>query len=148
MRRESVLTKKVDGDAVSYVVHWSAMEKADRHRISGSVPSVPGIYELYYRDDHGVMNRFFVARAWYGGLRNSIREQTDPELVRSDGRKRIIDKYEIFYRYIPVYSFADMTDLLFFFSKTYFPERLRQHSGRYADIFVTEDQPDRIVDIE
>jgi hypothetical protein len=90
-----------------------------------------------------------VARAWYGGLRNSIRETTDPELVRNGKHRGLLAEYETWYRFAPVRSFGDMSDLMFFFAETYFPgERRENPSGRYDEIFVKETSPDNVIDID
>ena len=147
--KEPGIEKKVNGDAVYYLLRWSHLRKADRHEISGGVPSMAGVYEIYYRDERKVLRMLTFARAWYGGLRNSIREATDPELVRDPRRRDILSRYDAYYRYAPVASHGDMTDLLFFFAQTYVPEDSRHpSSGRYEDVFVEEVAPDRIVDLD
>ena len=147
--REPGVSKLVDGEAAYYTIRWSELRKPDRHEILSVVPSVPGIYELYYRDASGSLRLFHVARAWYGGLRNSIRETTDPELVRNGKHRGLLAEYEIWYRFAPAGSHGDLSDLMFFFAETYFPrERREEPSGRYADVFVKETSPDNLIDLD
>jgi hypothetical protein len=146
---EPGVSKQVGGDTAYFTIQWSILRKTDRHEIISVVPSVSGIFELYYRDPGGALRLFHVARAWYGGLRHSIREQTDPELVRNGKHRALLGEYETWYRFAPVRSFTDMSDLLFFFSETYFPgERREEPSGRYDDVFVKELSPDKLVDLD
>jgi hypothetical protein len=146
---EPGVRKQVDGESAYYTINWSELRRTDRHEIIRVVPSVAGIYELYYRDQGKALRLFQVARAWYGGLRHSIRETTDPELVRNGKHRALLGDYETWYRFAPVRSYHDMSDLLFFFAETYFPgERKEQPSGRYTEIFVNETSPDKIVDLD
>ena len=51
-------------------------------------------------------------------------------------------------RYAPSDSYKDMSDILYFFSSTYFPDKnLHDHSGRFDEIYVKEDSEDKLVDI-
>jgi hypothetical protein len=146
MRAE--VNKQVDRDRVYYTVFWSALAKPDRHEIISKVPSVAGIFELYYLDEHKQLNLFHVAKAWYGGLRNAIRKATDPELEQNPRRRELLEKFDCYYRYTAVDSYADMSDIFYFFAATYFPDgHAAVSSGRYEDIFVNEESPDKIVDV-
>ena len=110
------------------------------------MPSVSGLFELYFQDRHKRLNLFFVSKAWYGGLRNWIRKATDAELESNLERKKVLQNHQCWYRYTIIHSSADLSDILFFFASTYFPGAHRvEHSGRYADIFVDEISPDKIV---
>ena len=143
-----VIRKKIKDNQVCYVIQWSNLRKADKYEIVRLVPSVAGIFELYYQDDKKKLNLFFFARAWYGGLRNTLRKRTDPELEQDPARKKILDQYDCYYRYSLTESFSDMSDILYFFAKTYFPHKADiVHSGRYQDIFIDEISNDKIVTI-
>jgi hypothetical protein len=145
---ESIVIKKVKEGSVYFTIQWSRLRKADKYEIIRIVPSVPGIYELYYEDKKKKLNLFFFARAWYGGLRNALREQTDPEMEKDVQRKKILDTYDCYYRYSQLYSFGDMSDILYFFECTYSPHNIQKaHSGRYENIFVEEKSEDKIVTI-
>lgn len=141
---EPIVTKKIRNDSVYYTVTWSNLEKADRHRISQTVPAVSGIYEIYYVDEREIFHLFEVSQAWYGGLRGQIREKTDPEL-QSDPRKReILNERDCYYRFTKVNSVGDISDILFFLFETYFPKTNRlQSSGRYRQIYLKEISRDK-----
>jgi hypothetical protein len=142
------ITKRVDEDAVYYLIHWSNLRKADKYEINGSVPSVAGIFELYYMDDHKSLRLMMVAKAWYGGLRNKLRKLTDASLERDPRRRTILDRYECYYRYAVTNSYPDMSDILYFFGESKLPANHPfEPSGRYVDIFVDEKSPDKVVTI-
>ncbi|MBN2736968.1 MAG: hypothetical protein JXR70_08315 [Spirochaetales bacterium] len=144
---KALVKKKEKDGSVFYLIQWSSITKADKYDIVRKIPSIPGIYELYYMDEKKKLNLFFFSRAYYGGLRNHIRKTTDAELETDLKRREILQKYDCYYRYSETASFADMSDILYFFSKTYFPDRDFEHSGRYLDIFVNEVSDDKIVTI-
>lgn len=112
---ETSILKKIKEDKVYYTINWSKLEKTVKYQIITTVPSVPGIFELYYMDEHKHLNLFYFCKAWYGGLRNTIRKMTDPELEKDKKRKHVLDTYSCYYRYAASNSFDDMTDILFFF---------------------------------
>jgi len=143
---EPILQKSVKHNDAFYKLNWSRLAEAERHDIMRIVPSVSGIYELYYQDIKKQLRLFFVSIAWYGGLRNAIREKTDLELEIDKKRREILEKYKCFFRYSVSNSFNDLKDVLFFFSETYFPGRiLKDHSDRYENIHVEEVSDDNII---
>jgi hypothetical protein len=124
------------------------LRKAEKFDIVAKVPSVSGIFELYFEDERKKLNLLYVAKAFYGGLMNELRKRTDPELEDNQQRRRILSERDCYYRYSPSDSYKDMTDVLYFFSSTYFPDQaLHNHSGRYAEIYVKEVSEDKVVDI-
>ena len=128
-----------------FTVRWSVLKKADRWDIAKSVPAVGGIYEIYWMDDHQHLRMLMVGHARYGGLRSEIRRLTDPELTQNPRLSAILDEEEIWYRYAPTNSAADMADLVWYFRKTYFPEDPGvSHSGRYKRMFMNESAPDKV----
>ncbi len=142
------VTKKVKDGSAYYLVRWSHLAICDKYRIINAVPAVAGLYELYYEDDHKALRLFYVAKAWYGGLRTSLREKTDPELEKNLEHKRILSDCKCYYRYVATGSHADMSDIIFFFAETYMPGQSKtHHSGRYEDIYVEEISADKIIDI-
>jgi len=132
---------------VYYNVNWSPLAIADRHEIITKVPSVAGIFEIYWMDESKKLRMFVVGQTNYGGLRSEIRRITDPELcVNDDKAKKILEEKEIWYRYAPTDSAKIMSDVIWFFMSTYFPEKTSvKHSGRYENIFVKESAPDKLI---
>ena len=77
-----------------------------------------------------------------------IRKATDPELEEDKERKQLLEKYDCYYRYTMIPSYADMSDVLYFFAATYLPSRHKVvASGRYQNIFVNEVSADKIIDL-
>ena len=146
---EAKLAKLVEEPDVYYTVYWSRLQKADRYQIITKVPSVSGIFELYYQDEHKQLNLFHIAKAWYGGLRARLRKETDPELEEDKTKKEILEKNDCYYRYTVIPSYADMSDILFFFAATYRPHMHKVvASGRYENIYVNEVSEDKIVTVD
>jgi hypothetical protein len=135
-----------DGD-VYYYVNWSPLAKADRYEIIRKVPSVAGVFEIYWMDESKRLRMFVVSQTNYGGLRSEIRRITDPELCKNDNNaKKILEEKEIWYRYAPTDSAMVMDDVVWFFMQNYFPENTKfNHSGRYENIFLKESAPDKLL---
>ena len=142
------LDKKVEGENVYYTVFWSPLRKAEKFDIVRHVPAMAGIFELYYMDENNRIHRMLISRVWYGGLRSRIRHDTDPELVMEKNYRKILNKYQCYYRFTLTDSMNDMLDVLHFFSKTYIPDQpVPDDSGRYRKIFLEEISPDKVVTI-
>jgi hypothetical protein len=146
--REPDISKAVDDTTVYYTIFWSRLRKAEKYDIISKVPSVSGIFELYYQDEKKKLNLLYVAKAFYGGLMNEIRKRTDPELEDNALRRQILSTRDCYYRYAPSNSYKDMSDIIYFFATTYFPDKdLHDHSGRYTEIYVKEDSEDKLIDV-
>jgi hypothetical protein len=146
--RKPVVQKRVRGKDAYFTVSWSRLRKSEKYEIVRSVPSDAGIYELYYMDFKNKLCLFHVGKSWYGGLRNEIRLRTDAELENDAARKALLEKYDCWYRWSLLSSSEDMADILFFFAQTHLPGTTTvHHSGRYARIFVNEEDADKIVTI-
>ena len=148
MDRKPIVQKRVRGKDAYFTVSWSRLRKSEKYEIVRSVPSDAGIYELYYMDFKKKLCLFHVGKSWYGGLRNEIRLRTDAELENDAARKALLEKYDCWYRWSLLSSSEDMADLLFFFAQTHLPGTTTvHHSGRYARIYVNEEDADKIVTI-
>jgi len=157
---EPIITKSVAKGNAYYTVQWSSLRRADKFEILNVVPSVSGIFELYYVDRARTLNYIDVYRAWYGGLRNSLRELTDPIITRIPGLRDLAKRRLLVYRYSQSNSNADMADVLYFFRESKHPspgspaaqapgvssERI-DPSGRYRYVYVNESSPDKLVTI-
>jgi hypothetical protein len=134
------------GPDVHYFIQWSPLSTAERWTINAKVPSMAGVYEIYWMDDHGHLRLLSVGNTHYGGLRSEIRRLTDPELIDDARAKKILEDEEIWFRYALSNSAATMADIVWFFRKTYFPENPGvEHSGRYRKIFMNESAPDKLI---
>jgi len=140
------ITAQEKQDNVYYNVEWSPLSLAERWIINAKVPSVAGVYEIYWMDDHNHLRMLSVGETHYGGLRTEIRRLTDPELVTDPKARKILENEEIWFRYVPSNSIDNMTDVVWFFRSTYFPENPGvEHSGRYKKIFLKESAPDKLI---
>jgi len=140
------ITAQEKEDNVYYNVQWSPLSLAERWTINSKVPSVAGIYEIYWMDDHNHLRMMAIGETHYGGLRTEIRRLTDPELVTDPKARQILENEEIWFRYVPSNSIDNMTDVVWFFRATYFPENPGvDHSGRYKKIFLKESAPDKLI---
>jgi hypothetical protein len=140
------ITVRTKGEDVYYIVQWSPLTIAERWTISSKVPSVAGVYEIYWMDDHGHLRMLSVGCTHYGGLRSELRRLTDAELTADAGMRRILEEEEIWFRYATTNSAAAMADVVWFFRKTYFPENPGvESSGRYRKVFMKESAPDKLI---
>ncbi|MCL2068170.1 MAG: hypothetical protein FWG99_11995 [Treponema sp.] len=140
-----ISTLEKDGN-VYYYVNWSPLAIADRWDINAKVPSVAGIYEIYWMDDQKHLRMLGLGQTHYGGLRSELRRLTDPELITDPEAKKILEEKEIWFRYVPCHSAKIMLDIVWFFMQTYFPEKtMTIHSGRYKKIFIAESEPDKLI---
>jgi hypothetical protein len=140
-----ITAREKRGD-IHYFVQWSPLALADRWEINAKVPAVAGIFEIYWMDDHKHLRIFYLGQTHYGGLRSELRRLTDPELCENPNIKAILEEKEIWYRYALCNSANIMTDVIWFFQKTYFPEDPKvKDSGRYQKIFLTESEPDKLI---
>jgi hypothetical protein len=143
---EYSISAEEKGKDVYYFIKWSPLSKADRWTINAKVPSVAGIYEVYWMDEHEHLRMLSVGRTHYGGLRSELRRLTDPELNDDKEAKAVLAEKEIWFRYAPCNSAKMMADVIWFFRKTYFPEKPGvEHSGRYEKLYMNESAPDKLI---
>ena len=140
------ISVQVKGDEVYYSIQWSPLTLAERWTINSKVPAVAGIYELYWMDDHEHLRMLMVGDTHYGGLRSELRRLTDPELTHDSRTRETLENEEIWYRYSLSNSVDNLSDVVWFFRKTYFPENPGvEHSGRFKKIFLKESSPDKLI---
>ena len=121
--KEDFVTRKKTGDGLAvYYPYWSPKFPVNRYSITGSVPSRPGIFRLFYKDDKGHEELFYMERVWYGGLRAEIRRATDPAEVSDPARRSVLEKYSCRYSYTIVETKPDMLDLLSAYSELLLPQ--------------------------
>jgi hypothetical protein len=133
-------------DNVFYNVQWSPLSLAERWTINAKVPSVAGVYEIYWKDEQNHLRMMTVGKTHYGGLRSELRRLTDPELATDPKVRQTLENEEIWFRYVPSNSADIMADVVWFFRATYFPENPGvDHSGRFKKIFLKESAPDKLL---
>jgi hypothetical protein len=140
--------KKEKGRNVYYTIHWSGFRKAESWKAIHSVPSMAGVYELYYQEPGKALKQLFFSMAWYGGIREHLRKDLDPSLLGDSPILRaFVEKYTCFFRYSFLENIHDMQDLCFFFSRKAPPDQSEppQPTGRYSSIFVKEHDYQKLV---
>ena len=143
-KNEPLIRFKSDKTKAYYSLYWSALEKADKYKVTSSVPSVSGLYELYYEDDGKRLNLLTIAVAWLGGLRSEIRTSIDPD-GKSEEIKDILENRKLYYRYTISPSIDAIKDVAWFLNQVYFKDASNvQDSGKFETIFVEEFAPDKI----
>ena len=140
--RIECIQKKDEG---FFSLYWSALTKADKYTITTSVPSVSGLYELYYEDYEKQLNLLTVNTAWLGGLRSQIRQDIEPDYKKGKNLKLILENHTVYYRFSISSKSDDIQDVVWFLNQTYFKDQSIVHdSGRFKNIFVKEFAPDSI----
>ena len=140
------ISAREKGEAVYYNIQWSPLAVAERWTINSKVPAVGGVYEIYWMDDHNHLRMLAVGDTHYGGLRSELRRLTDPELALEAKTRETLENEEIWFRYAVSDSANTMSDVVWFFRKTYFPENPGvEHSGRFKKIFMKESAPDKLI---
>ncbi|OQY34282.1 MAG: hypothetical protein B6241_05290 [Spirochaetaceae bacterium 4572_59] len=128
-------TYKADLDRVKkniacFRIDWSPFILMDRFLIHGIVPSDGGIFQVFQKIN-GALELIMVERAFYGGLRNRIRELIDPLYMGYNPFKKEIQEGECYVRYALVRLQDDMDDLMYYYTG-------KESTGRYKDILVDE----------
>ena len=137
------IIKRIKNRDAYFTVAWSSLTKAEKYEIKGSVPAEAGIFELYYMDESKRLSLMYISRVWFGGLRSTIRELTDPVLEFDPKWKDILTKYDCYFRYTLSSSSSDMKDVMFYFSEVLYPgSELCSDSGRYESIYLLENSPE------
>ena len=140
------ITAQEKGEDVYYYIQWSPLELAERWTINSKVPAVAGVYEIYWMDDHDHLRMLSVGNTHYGGLRSELRRLTDPELTQDPKAREILENEEVWYRFAPCHYADMMSDVVWFFRKTYFPENPGvEHSGRFRRIYMKESAPNKLI---
>lgn len=139
---EAIIEKKTRKKNVYFTISWSEFLPMEKHLINNKVPSIAGIFELYYLDANKTLQFIGRDRAYYGGLRNTLRQISDPALSSVVAMEAVPSDKALYFRYSHVESQDDMDDLLFFLEQTRFSEQdVFDHSGRYTNIYVNEHSP-------
>lgn len=139
---KAVIEKKTRKKNVYFTISWSDFLPMEKHLINNKVPSIAGIFEVYYLDTNKTLRFIGRDRAYYGGLRNTLRQISDPALPSVVAMEAVPTDRPLYFRYSHVESQDDMDDLLYFLEQTRFSEQdVFDHSGRYTNIYVNEHSP-------
>lgn len=140
-----LIEKRIFKGEPHYILNWSPLTLADKYKITRSVPSVSGVYEIYKMDGQKKLNLLSITHAWYGGLRSNIRAVIDPLETSNFARKKEPENAVIYYRYSCCDSFKDILDVVWFLHNEYFAGDVRvENSGRYNNFYLTEKTSDKV----
>jgi hypothetical protein len=108
--RTPEVVKIVRRDIAYFRITWSPLLPVSRWDINGAVPSMSGIWELYFLENSRVPRILKMGRAWYGGLRNEIRTESDPDLPQNAPHRELLATGDCYYRYTLCADPGDLTD--------------------------------------
>ena len=113
-----------------FTVKWSPYILMDKYLIHKIVPSEKGIYQVFRKQGKS-LQLLMMDKAFYGGLRNRLREIIDPLYMGYNPYREEIQESICYLRFTLVSLQDDMDDLLHFFTG-------HEETGRYEDILVEE----------
>ncbi|AFG36270.1 hypothetical protein [Spirochaeta africana] len=105
------ITKQVHRERAFYHIQWSVLEPVSRHTINSRVPSLPGIWELYYLENSRIPRMLKMGRAWYGGLRNVLRLESDGSELQNRDMQELLESGDSYYRYTVCEIAADLEEV-------------------------------------
>ncbi len=136
--------KRERRDRAYFTVGWSPLYPVSRYEIIASVPSMPGIWEIYWLEKSRKPRILKLGAAWHGGLRHSIREQTDPTLPAGMPLRAYLESGDCYYRFTIVESRLDLADLYsVVLSRRPVQQAAAKPTGRYREVRFSE--PDEVV---
>jgi len=140
---DPVVTKKTRNDSAYYAINWSRLLPLEKGTVVGVIPSLAGIFEVYRYRGGPTAALAGRSRAYYGGLRNTMRGLIDP-ISPYPLNGELLDLGEDYLvRYSLIPSPDDMDDILYFFAgRDEFEDPDQEHSGRYEYIYVKEHAPE------
>ena len=142
---EPSVSKLIREGSAYFSIHWSRLLPLEKDVVIRKIPSTAGIYEVYRYDGGPTAQIIGRSRAYYGGLRNTLRGLIDSispyplngELLPENDRHLV--------RYSLTASSEDMNDILFFFAgRDSYEDPDQEHSGRYQYVYVKEILPESI----
>jgi hypothetical protein len=133
------VVKRVRRDIAYFRINWSPLLPVSRWDINGAVPSVAGIWELYYLEDARRPRILKLGRAWYGGLRNEIRTESDPDLPQNAAHRELLTTGDCYYRFTICEVSADLTDVYsVLITHRKVPQSPVEPTRRYAEVRIKE----------
>jgi hypothetical protein len=139
------IVQKQKGKDGFFELYWSHLIQADKYTVGSKIPSVSGLFELYYQDEQKVMNLLTIGVCWRSGLRSQIRADIEPDLNKTEEVRKILENRPLFCRWTESDKPDDITDVAWFLNQMYFKEKCPvKDSGRFEKIFCNEFAPDQL----
>ena len=140
---EPTVEKLTREDSAYFAIRWSRLLYLEKDVVVRSIPSAPGIFEVYRYGGGPSASLIGRARAYYGGLRNTLRGLIDPISPYPLNGELLEEDVSHMVRYSLIESSDDMNDILYFFAgRDEFEDDEQEHSGRYEFIYVKELAPE------
>jgi len=98
-RNVPTITSRERREIAYLSIGWSPLEPVSKYRINAAVPSMPGIWELYYLEHSRVPRLLKMGAAWRGGLRHKLRSEADPEAPANVQIRERLESGDCYYRY-------------------------------------------------
>ncbi len=129
---------RVKEGSVYITIKWSPLTRLTKEIINRRIPSMPGVFEILVDDGGRQPELIGRARAYYGGLRNTLRGMIDtisPYAING----LLLDRTKPHYaRYALIESQDDMDDVLYYYAAREGREDV-DDSGRYEYIYLNEE---------
>lgn len=93
------VSKLIHRERAFYTIEWAALEPVSRHSINAGVPSLPGVWEIYWLENARIPHLLKMGRAWYGGLRNVLRIEADGSALQNRDMQKELEGGDAYYRY-------------------------------------------------
>ena len=126
-------------DSAYYTIWWSPLYRLTKDVVTKVIPSVSGIFEIYYDDGSRSLHLLGRSRAYYGGLRNTLRGLIDPDSPYPLNGELLNQDRPHFVRFALTRLTDDMDDVLYFFAIRGGNDEDADDSGRFAMIYVKEE---------
>lgn len=137
------VSKRVHKDIAYYSLAWSALTLCSRTTIASTVPSLPGLWELYWLENSRRPRILKMGRAWYGGLRSELRVEADGGDPRNISIREYLESGDCYYRYMVCEVAEDLEELYDVISTIRgVPGPSTRPGQRYVDVRVSE--PDKM----
>lgn len=111
LERPPHIKKHIHRQRAFYTIEWSPLKPVDRHAINSAVPSLPGIWELYWLENSRIPRLLKMGRAWYGGLRNELRIEADATELRNREIAEQLAGGDSYYRFTVCESAPDLEEV-------------------------------------
>ena len=116
--------------ALYYTVHWSPWGSMDRWVINRLIPSEAGIFQLWVLKGRSLLP-LTTEPAYFGGVRNSLREIIDNLAPAGERLRKLISGRECWFRF-SISSFREyLEDMKLWFSR-------KPYDGESREIYVRE----------
>lgn len=102
---------------IYYDMHWSPYFRLEKHNVIRKIPSEGGIYQIFKPDVRRNLDLKVTAIAYYGGLRNTLRELLDPISPTQYPYKKMVADESCYVRFLVSSSMNDLEAVSKFYNR-------------------------------